>query len=932
MISVDVVTRGEAELFAVSALSEQASPTHAMPWREVPDFPSDPNQPRHLRHSDPGHRFTDLSLIEHIRHHAKHHGERIAIDDGKSTVTYQTLVHQSEHLSQFIAAQVGDEEAIGLALKNSIALHIAILACITAQRPYIAIDMTSPSERNREIIKKSGVRILIATEATRMEEFHLTRSHRLILIDQEINAAPISSSRYNNRPANTERPAIILYTSGSTGEPKGIVNNEKAVLERVRQYICSMGFTHDDVFLPLSSACTIAGTRECFTALAVGTKLVLASPDENGLHGIRSIIKQKGVTVLNGVPAVLRALMMADAENRDAFKSIRFIRVGGDRILSSDVDLFFSTCSRHCRIQASYSSTETTATFYEVPRNPRKRGATIAAGYLHSGVSYRIEPNERDDDTSDKEGELIIRSPYVALEYWKSGTIDMGAIKVDPDNPKFRIFHTGDIVRERADGLLDIIGRKDRQIKINGKRVEPAELEVCLRHLPGIIDAAIVTIRENDVHRLIVFVVEDSSPSRSANGSDTIRQYLRDYLPSSLHPTRLHHVGHIPRLPSGKQDNTALITMDQTLKINEEGRHCERYENDNQDNPFADVIAKEWRAILGKHAYRIDRSWDESGGDSLALIKLVFQLENAIGGALKISDFRLNMTPRDISERLSIHNANDAKQPDHEKLTLFLLPGLTGEGPSLAMFRQELSYQFNVHLVDFPTCQQMIDGDDHISHMVAAALDHIAKVKPDGTLYLIGYSLGGAVAYLAAKALYEAGRDIGLLAILDNNIDREPKLKWPMPHLRIGKKQKGQVERLTAFEKMIETIGILVSHPRLRFLLTHLARYNFSWAPVGLRFTVRNSIWEALQSRALEDWVKNACPHLLPVEARLIVSEEPRPGIPHDLGWTRYLSQLTLHCVKGNHHSMLRAPHRDSLVNLITGILEQSTAFTASHE
>ena len=114
MISVDVVTLGEAELFAVSALSEQASPTHAMPWREVPDFPSDPNQPRHLRHSDPGHRFTDLSLIEHIRHHAKHHGERIAIDDGKSTVTYQTLVHQSEHLSHVIAAQVGDREALGL--------------------------------------------------------------------------------------------------------------------------------------------------------------------------------------------------------------------------------------------------------------------------------------------------------------------------------------------------------------------------------------------------------------------------------------------------------------------------------------------------------------------------------------------------------------------------------------------------------------------------------------------------------------------------------------------------------------------------------------------------------------------------------------------------------------------------------------------------
>ena len=299
MFRVDIPVDSDEDLSVTQGLMKQPAIKPARAWRVAPDFPDDPHQPKELKQTGPAKAFTEISLIDHVRFHAEQDGERIAIDDGQSTICYKALLQKALILSETIRSHTKDGEALGVAIKNSIALHIALLACIGAQRPYIAMDMNSPNERNRDILKKSGLRAIISHKDTPLDGLDLADDQCVISMNDNANPMLDEVSLPDLPITDTEKPAIILYTSGSTGEPKGIVNSEKAVLERVRHYIHSASFTRDDVFLPLSSACTIAGTRECFTALAVGATLVLASPDETGLHGIRSMIQQKGVTVLN---------------------------------------------------------------------------------------------------------------------------------------------------------------------------------------------------------------------------------------------------------------------------------------------------------------------------------------------------------------------------------------------------------------------------------------------------------------------------------------------------------------------------------------------------------------------------------------------------------------------------------------------------------
>jgi acyl-coenzyme A synthetase/AMP-(fatty) acid ligase len=376
---------------------------------------------------------------------------------------------------------------------------------------------------------------------------------------------------------------------------KGIVNNQRSLLQRVLQHVQASHANSEDVFLLLSSLCTIAGTREALTALLTGSRLVIIDPEMAGLRAIRKTIHDQGISILYAVPALISAVIDA-ATTEDDFRSLRIVRLGGDRVLWSDIAAVRRVVSPGCHIQIGYSSTETTGTQWFVPSRFPESSPVAPVGYVLPGIDFAIVDDGDSPVASGEVGELVIRSRYVALGQWHKGRCACGAITVDPGNPELRIFRTGDLIRKREDGLMEVMGRKDRQIKIHGKRVEPAELEATLRCSAEVSDAAVIARRSDEQTCLVAFVapMPGASPCLLSNLGAAIRAGL----PAPLHPARLHLLQSIPRLPSAKLDIQALLEADDKLKNLRDGPSRLPDPGDSSAEIRA-IVERIWGKLLG---------------------------------------------------------------------------------------------------------------------------------------------------------------------------------------------------------------------------------------------------------------------------------------------------------------------------------------------
>jgi non-ribosomal peptide synthetase component F len=250
--------------------------------------------------------IVETPLFETFQSIAAQHSERIAADDGQLRLTYGQMLQAAERLAGRLAG-VREEGAIGVLLSTSAWFPVAMLACLAARRMVVPIDLHYPSARNAAIIRDAHLAGVIIRGEDGLQALSIPDNVRRVDI---ANIPPASSSDDDARPFLPDRdgrpglpvdaPALVLYTSGSTGAPKGIVNNQRAILQRVLQHVNASRIGIRDGLLPLSSPCTVAGVREIFAALLTGATLHLLDPQRAGLNGIRRAIRE------NGSPSVTR--------------------------------------------------------------------------------------------------------------------------------------------------------------------------------------------------------------------------------------------------------------------------------------------------------------------------------------------------------------------------------------------------------------------------------------------------------------------------------------------------------------------------------------------------------------------------------------------------------------------------------------------------
>ncbi|WP_370937945.1 non-ribosomal peptide synthase/polyketide synthase [Amycolatopsis sp. cg13] len=521
---------------------------------------------------------------------------------GGEPVTYAELNRRANRLANRLAGLgLRPEEPVGLAVDHAAAV-VAELAVAKAGGAYLPIDARAPIERQRVLL--DGVRFIVAAE-----EHPLAQTVLLSSLDDEPDSDP-------DITVDPDQAACVMFTSGSSGVPKGVVvrHRDVAALAADRRFRCG---AHERVLLH-SPLAFDAATYELWVPLLTGG-WVVTSPDA-GLDAplLRGLVREHGLTAVWVTAGLFRILAQ---ETPECFTGLREVWTGGDVVPAEPVRRVLAACPG-LRIVDGYGPTEMTvfATAYPMDAPPPDR---IPIGRPLDGTRARVLDADLRPVPPGVPGELCLAGAGLARGYRDRPGLTADRFVADPDGPPGeRMYRTGDLVRWRPDGTLEFLGRRDDQVKLRGFRVEPGEVEAVLAKHPDVAQAAVL-VREDQpgAKQLVAYVV-------SAAGENVLREFLARSLPDYLVPSVFVALDRLPVSANGKLDRRALPAP----RAAETGHVEPRTETER-------ALAGIWAEVLGADRVGTRDSFFALGGDSLRSLHI-----SAKASAL----FDVRLTPADV--------------------------------------------------------------------------------------------------------------------------------------------------------------------------------------------------------------------------------------------------------------------------------------------
>ena len=488
----------------------------------------------------------------------------LAVDDGNDRLSYAELRDRALALGARIFATVPADGLVGVLVPANMLYPVAWLACFAARRAFLPLDPNLPPARSQAIIAEAGIAaVIVPTLTADLAAWLAADLPRIPMADEPGADDPGPEPPPLPQGLAPARMGMLLFTSGSTGRAKGIVLHERSTRRMAMNY-ATIDLGPADRLLSLHPPLTSAGVRDTFGALLCGASLHMVDLKRDGLARALAVLRAAGITVCATVPGVARALTAIDGAT-DAFRGLRIMRLGGDAIMSNDIVTMGRLLAPTARILVSLGMTEAGGALVQRLIDPvaSVEPGRIAVGRPVAGQAVSIEDAQGRPVQPGETGELVIRGRYLALGHWIAGRLDPTAFPVDPGAPGIRCYRSGDVVLVRADGMLVPHGRSDRQVKINGVRVEPGDTEATLRGLPGVADAAVLVHDNAGAPVLVAFVVpaQGDQAANATGFARSLRPRLAALLPPQQVPTHIHAVPAIPLLPSLKPDLAALRSM-----------------------------------------------------------------------------------------------------------------------------------------------------------------------------------------------------------------------------------------------------------------------------------------------------------------------------------------------------------------------------------
>ena len=528
----------------------QGSPTK-LPWLNGRPVPTDFGGPVGVPFMEFLPQWIDQPAICRFHAMADRFGDKIAIDDGTTQLTYRAVRAAVADLGSRIVAATPEGGPIAAILDNTSAFPAVFLACLMTGRPIIPVDSSYPRDLQQAILRECGAVAVILGEGSTPPE-DLAPSLPRLGVTAAGTTAPAAAAP--TIATDVDVPAGVIYTSGSTGRPKGVAFSQRQFLASLAEYINACHIGHEDRLLGLASLGG-ASVREALAALLTGATFHISDLRQSGIGAAFRTMMNARVTVLAFVPSVLRSFT-ARPDAAEALATLRVLDLFGELVTPDAVAALRGVLPPSCHIRVGLGSTETMTLFHWfVPRDFVAAGPGLPCGYLASNVSVVLLGDDGAPVEPGSVGELVVGGRYIASGMWRDGALLAGPFTQDADDPARRIFHSGDLIRLRDDSLAEFAGRADRRVKIRGLRADPGDVEAALHRVPGIADCAVVTRSSGDETAFLAYVVASGPGTASVR---QIRGALRAELPPHMMPAEIHLRDSIPRLPSFKPDLVAL--------------------------------------------------------------------------------------------------------------------------------------------------------------------------------------------------------------------------------------------------------------------------------------------------------------------------------------------------------------------------------------
>lgn len=664
---------------------------------------------------------------------------------------------------RLLDAGIGGNSIVAIVMDRGRELLVATVAVLRAGAAYVPIDPALPAERAHFMLCDCRSKIAL-TQRRYRAAVTWPGGVEPVVVDLPLHRRR-GEDRQRERPVHGSDLAYVIYTSGTTGQPKGVMIEHGAALNTVRDINSRFSVTATDRLFGVSAFGFDLSVYDIFGALEAGACVVYPDPDAalDPGHWLE-LLRRERITIWNSVPALMSLLVEAAQQHALQLPDLRLVMLSGDKIPLGLPDAVRAIAPRAAVVSLG-GATEASIWSILYPIGAVDPAwATIPYGYAMSGQFWEVRDRHGRPSPRWVRGELYIGGAGLARGYLNDAEQTDARFIIDPARGE-RWYRTGDLGRYLADGCIEWMGRADFQLKIQGHRIEPAEIEAALAGHPSVA-AAVVNVGNTHGDRQVL--VAHVSPAANMEPSTAeLESFLRNKLPAHMVPVAWRILPRLPVTPNGKIDRKALMAA--AVETAPEASAFREYGP--PENEIERQLCSLWERLLKVPAVGVLDDFFALGGQSFDAVRMFAAIKKDFGRAFTLSDIWAARTIRELAKKLS---TGETAQRDCSVVRinavrtgspLFLVHPAGGSVTGYSALGQNL--QRPLYGLQVTADPRLAGVRRDIAKLAEAHLANVRAVQPHGPYCLGGWSSGASIAFEMAVQLEAAGESVARVFLLD---------------------------------------------------------------------------------------------------------------------------------------------------------------------